>query len=80
MLGDAGSNALGAALGWALVAFAPPVAHGLALAGLVVLHAIAEFLPLSRLIDAVGPLRWLDRLGTRPHAAAPRQGSPWAKE
>ncbi|HEY8552860.1 MAG TPA: hypothetical protein VIL40_05350 [Thermaerobacter sp.] len=80
MLGDAGSNALGAGLGWALAAFAPPAAHGWVLAGLVLLHLTAEFLSLSRVIDAVGPLRWLDRLGTHPHATAPRQGSPWARE
>ncbi|ADU51266.1 hypothetical protein Tmar_1153 [Thermaerobacter marianensis DSM 12885] len=80
MLGDAGSNALGAALGWAVAAFVPPAAHLPVLAGLIALHLLGEFASLSRIIDALPPLRWLDRLGTRPHAPAVPQGSSWAKE
>ncbi|GAB6875995.1 hypothetical protein [Thermaerobacter litoralis] len=83
MLGDAGSNALGAALGWAVVTFAPPAAQGTSLVALLLLHLVGEFYSLSRLIDAVPPLRWLDRLGTRPSAPAPwagPQGSSWSNE
>lgn len=65
MLGDAGSNALGAALGWALAAhLAPPVLAAFLLV-LVALHVLAEFRSLTSLIEAVPPLRWLDGLGRR---------------
>lgn len=63
MLGDAGSNALGAALGWALAAHLAPVAQGTSLAVLVALHLLAEYRSLTELIEAVPPLRWLDSLG-----------------
>lgn len=65
MLGDAGSNALGAGLGWALAAHLPPPALAAFLAALVLLHVLAEFRSLTTLIEAVPPLRWLDGLGRR---------------
>jgi len=65
MLGDAGSNALGAGLGWALVAHLPPPALVVLLVALVLLHVLAEFRSLSTWIEAVPPLRWLDGLGRR---------------
>lgn len=80
MLGDAGSNALGAALGWVLAAFAPAATQGQVLAALVALHLLGEFHSLSRLIDALPPLRWADRLGTRDLSSPTPQGSSWPKE
>jgi UDP-N-acetylmuramyl pentapeptide phosphotransferase/UDP-N-acetylglucosamine-1-phosphate transferase len=66
MLGDAGSNALGFALGfWTLEL---PLGVTLAVLALLAgLHVYAERGSLSALIDAVGPLRYLDRLGRRPY-------------
>ena len=64
MLGDAGANALGAVLGLALLDRHPARARS-ALAGLVVLTAASEVVSYSRVIDAVPPLRWVDRLGRR---------------
>lgn len=62
MLGDAGANALGAVLGLALLH-----RHGrrsrAALAVLVALTGASELVSYSRVIDAVPPLRWLDRVG-----------------
>jgi hypothetical protein len=64
MLGDAGANALGALLGLGWLAGAPVRTHRAAvLAGLVALTAASEVVSFSRVIDAVPPLRALDRLG-----------------
>lgn len=65
MLGDAGANALGAVLGLALLQRHPGRART-GLAGLVLLTAASEVVSYSRVIDAVPPLRWADRLGRRP--------------
>jgi hypothetical protein len=71
MLGDAGANLLGftaglclfhAVHGWALVAAAVVA---------VLLNVVAETFTLSRAIDAIPPLRWYDRLGTRPDQEPP---------
>jgi UDP-GlcNAc:undecaprenyl-phosphate GlcNAc-1-phosphate transferase len=63
MLGDAGANAVGFVVG--VAAFDRLSTAGLAgvLGLVVVLHALSETVTLSRLISAVPPLRWLDRLG-----------------
>jgi UDP-GlcNAc:undecaprenyl-phosphate GlcNAc-1-phosphate transferase len=65
MLGDAGSNPLGLLAGLALAVALPTwavvVAAGVALAAQVA----AETVTLSRLIEAVPPLRWFDRAGRR---------------
>ena len=71
MLGDAGSNALGAALGWTLAAHLPASGQVSLVAGLLALHLLGEFYSLSRLIAAVPPLRWWDRLGTAAGASPP---------
>ena len=63
MLGDAGANALGAVLGLALLQRAPARP---ALGALLVLTAASEVVSYSRVIDAVPPLRWADRVGRRP--------------
>jgi UDP-GlcNAc:undecaprenyl-phosphate GlcNAc-1-phosphate transferase len=65
MLGDAGANALGAVLGLSLVARHPD-RTGRALSVLVVATAASEVVSYSRVIDAVPPLRWWDRVGRLP--------------
>ena len=65
MLGDAGANLLGFTAGLALYAALPPAGVAAAAAGAVALNLVAETATLSRLIDAVPPLRWADRLGRR---------------
>ena len=65
MLGDAGANALGAVLGLALLQ-RHPQRRLLALAVLTTATAASEVVSYSRVIDAVAPLRWLDRLGRQP--------------
>ena len=67
MLGDAGSNALGAILGGAILAADPSSWLRLALLVLLVaLTAVAEGPTLSAWIDRIGPLRTLDRAGRTP--------------
>jgi hypothetical protein len=67
MLGDAGSNALGAILGGAILASDPEAWLRLALLGMLVgLTIVAEGPTLSAWIDRIGPLRALDRAGRVP--------------
>ena len=66
MLGDAGANALGAVLGLALADRLGPRGGRVALAGLVALTGASEVVSYSRVIDAVPPLRAVDRWGRRP--------------
>ena len=74
MLGDSGSNVLGFLIGVALF-FTLPV-WGLVVALFVILlaHYVAETTTLSRVIDAVAILRWLDRLGRRKEPVGPDRG------
>lgn len=65
MLGDAGSNVLGAILGWGLVATTGDVAQIVTLVVLVGLNAASEKVSFSAVIDRVALLRALDRLGRR---------------
>jgi hypothetical protein len=65
MLGDAGANALGAALGVAVIASYGRLGRLVHLAGLVALTLASERVSFSRVIDATAPLRWLDGLGRR---------------
>lgn len=65
MLGDAGANALGAVLGLALL-HRHPGQRLRALAVLVALTGLSEVVSYSRVIDAVPPLRWVDRAGRLP--------------
>lgn len=66
MLGDTGSNVLGAAVGFGLaISLGAPgqwVALGVVAAG----NIASEFVSFTKVIDAVPPLRWVDRLGTLP--------------
>jgi UDP-N-acetylmuramyl pentapeptide phosphotransferase/UDP-N-acetylglucosamine-1-phosphate transferase len=66
MLGDTGVNPLGAVLALGLVLVAP---FGVRIAALVVVLALnltSELVSFSAVIDAVPPLRWVDRAGRRP--------------
>ena len=66
MLGDAGANALGALVGLATLAALPTAtARWAVLALLVAVNLLSEFVSYSAVIDAVPPLRYLDRLGRR---------------
>jgi UDP-GlcNAc:undecaprenyl-phosphate GlcNAc-1-phosphate transferase len=65
MLGDTGANVVGAAAGLGAVIV---LEHGAVLAVLVALLAlnlVSEWVSFSAVIDRTGPLRWLDRLGSR---------------
>jgi UDP-N-acetylmuramyl pentapeptide phosphotransferase/UDP-N-acetylglucosamine-1-phosphate transferase len=64
MLGDAGSNALGAACGLGAVIVTPDAGRWVLLAVLVLLNLLSEVVSFSSAIDQVAPLRWLDRAGS----------------
>ena len=67
MLGDAGSNAIGAVLGGSILVAAPAEWLRLSLLGLLVLlTVVAEGPTLSAWIDRIGPLKALDRAGRVP--------------
>jgi UDP-N-acetylmuramyl pentapeptide phosphotransferase/UDP-N-acetylglucosamine-1-phosphate transferase len=67
MLGDAGSNALGAMLGGGILLVDPKHWVRLAVLGLLAaLTLVAEGPTLSAVIDRVGPLRSFDRAGRAP--------------
>ena len=63
MLGDTGANCLGALVGVAFAAGAPPRRLATAFGVLAAATALSELVSFSRVIDATPPLRWLDRLG-----------------
>ncbi len=65
MLGDTGSNVLGAAGGLAAVLTLGAVGELIALVVVAALNLASERVSFSRVIAAVGPLRWLDGLGRR---------------
>lgn len=69
MLGDTGVNPVGAVLGLATVAMCSAAAEWVVLAVLAAVNLASERWSFSRIIDAVPPLRWLDRLGS-PHRHA----------
>ncbi len=66
MLGDVGANAIGGAVGVGLLLTLDPTGRTVALVVLVVLNGLSEVVSFSAVIDRVRPLRWVDRLGTRP--------------
>ncbi|MGP9539859.1 hypothetical protein ACT3SP_17855 [Brachybacterium sp. AOP43-C2-M15] len=66
MLGDAGANVLGAALGGAAVRRLPVPARLPLLAAVVVLTLVSEKVSFSAVIDRTAALRALDRLGRLP--------------
>lgn len=69
MLGDTGSNLLGALAGFWMVTTLDVGGELAALAALVALTAYGELRSISRAIERLGPLRALDRLGRRPEPA-----------
>lgn len=71
MLGDTGANAVGAALGVALVLTVSPTTRTLVAVVLVALTLASEVVSFSAVIARVPPLRALDRLGRRPEEPAP---------
>jgi UDP-N-acetylmuramyl pentapeptide phosphotransferase/UDP-N-acetylglucosamine-1-phosphate transferase len=77
MLGDTGSNALGACAGISLLMAAPgPMPLMAILLGLVAIHGVAERWSLSAIIEANPILRALDRLtGIRTTSAATGRGT-----
>jgi UDP-N-acetylmuramyl pentapeptide phosphotransferase/UDP-N-acetylglucosamine-1-phosphate transferase len=63
MLGDTGAMALGAFVGWGIVATGSHLAQLIALAVFALMHVIADRPGISAVIDAVPPLRVVDRAG-----------------
>jgi Glycosyl transferase family 4 len=63
MLGDGGAYLLGFVLGASLYLLLPAWAVGVGAAVAVGLNLLAETVTLSRVIAAVPPLRWADRIG-----------------
>lgn len=67
MLGDAGANLLGFAMGVWIVLLAGPAQQAVALVLLIALHAVTWRLSLTRLIERSRLLQWLDSAGrSRP--------------
>jgi UDP-N-acetylmuramyl pentapeptide phosphotransferase/UDP-N-acetylglucosamine-1-phosphate transferase len=77
MLGDAGSNLLGFVVGFGLFVVLSTVGLAVALAVILVVHAVSETVTLSRIIRRVPPLRWFDDLG-RIRPTEPRNRDPEA--
>lgn len=63
MLGDTGANVVGAAVGLAVVVVCAPLTRNTVLVGLVAANLLSELVSFSRIIDALPPLRALDRAG-----------------
>lgn len=66
MLGDSGSNAIGAVLGFGVVVSTTEIQRWIVLAIVLVLNVGSEMVSFTKVIDTVGPLRRLDRWGA-PH-------------
>ena len=66
MLGDAGSNVIGAVLGLGVVAVCGPAARDVALVAVAALNVAGELVSFSKVINAVPPLRAVDQAGRRP--------------
>jgi UDP-N-acetylmuramyl pentapeptide phosphotransferase/UDP-N-acetylglucosamine-1-phosphate transferase len=66
MLGDAGSNVLGAVLGLGVVVACGTATRDVVLVLVALLNVAGELVSFTRVIDAVAPLRALDRAGRRP--------------
>ena len=65
MLGDTGANVIGAVLGLAVVLGSRESIRITVMLVLLAVNVAAELVSFSRVIDAVPPLRWFDRLGSR---------------
>jgi len=78
MLGDTGSNVLGAVAGFWLIVALGPTGEAVALGVLALLTLYGEFRSFSSLVDRNGILRWLDSLGrpsetSRHHLSQPSE-------
>lgn len=67
MLGDAGSNILGAVAGLGVVLTTGTVTRLVVLGVVAALNVASEAVSFSRVIERVPPLRFLDRLGREPY-------------
>lgn len=65
MLGDAGSNAMGAVVGYLLASALPLPWLVVAATVLLALNVLSERVSFSAIVDSVAPLRAIDRLGRR---------------
>ncbi len=63
MLGDAGSNVLGAIIGLTAVVTLPVLPKAIVFAVFLLLNVVSERWSFSRIIAAAAPLRWFDELG-----------------
>jgi UDP-GlcNAc:undecaprenyl-phosphate/decaprenyl-phosphate GlcNAc-1-phosphate transferase len=66
MLGDTGANVLGATLALAVVLTTAPSTRVVVLVVVTALNLLSERVSFSRVIQQVGPLRWLDGIGRIP--------------
>lgn len=66
MVGDTGANIFGATVGISVVLVTSRATHVIVLAVLFALNTVSELVSFSAVIDRVGVLRTLDRLGTLP--------------
>ena len=66
MLGDAGANLLGFTIGLGLYLVLADAWVVVVAVSVVALNVVADTVTLSRVIDAVSPIRWFDRLGRLP--------------
>ena len=66
MLGDAGSNALGAVIGLGIVSTTSETVRLAGVGVLALANLASEFVSFTKIIDGIAPLRRLDRLGA-PH-------------
>ena len=66
MLGDSGANVVGAALGFGVVLACAASTRLIVLAVVAGLNLLSELVSFSRVIEAVPPLRYLDRTGRLP--------------
>jgi UDP-GlcNAc:undecaprenyl-phosphate/decaprenyl-phosphate GlcNAc-1-phosphate transferase len=70
MLGDSGANLLGFLAGAEIVRRLPEVWLIPAVLVVIGLNVLAETVTFTRMIDAIAPLRWIDRLGRLPEATS----------
>ena len=63
MLGDTGSNLVGALAGVAMLVTLGDTGRWIALAIVVALTIYGEFRSISKTIESIPPLRWIDSLG-----------------
>jgi UDP-GlcNAc:undecaprenyl-phosphate/decaprenyl-phosphate GlcNAc-1-phosphate transferase len=66
MLGDAGANVLGAAVGLGVVLSCGTTVRLVVLVVVAALNAASELVSFSKVINSTAPLRAVDQLGRRP--------------